>query len=511
MIVSSNKVILKNTLMLYFRQVLTVVVSLYTVRIVLDVLGVEDYGIYTVVAGLVTMFTFLKATMSSATQRFFSYALGENDLQKLKKIFSVNLIIYLLIGVISLVLLEILGLWFVNEKLNIPAERFDAAVMIYHLSVYTFFFTIFSTPFTSAIIAHEDMQIYAYLSIVEVLFKLLIVFLLSYLDGDKLVLYGALLLIVSIFTGAIYIYISIRRYKECQIRKFYWDKAMFFEIVGFTGWTMFGQVSSVARNQAVTVLLNQMFNPIIVAASAIAKNISNQLLMFSNNFNSSMYPPIIKSYAINDKKSMFSLIYNGSKITFFLMWVFALPCYIEMEFILGVWLKNIPPNTVIFTQLALIEVLINAVSLPVQTAARAPGKMKNYELILGIIQFGTFLASWFFLSKGSPAESVFIIAIFANLLMFLVRLVIVRNLIGLPLRDFFAKVVIPIAGVVFISAPISVGIKNILPKSILFSMASLAACFMVISMAVYFIGLDKEWRDKARTMILSKIFKSKKL
>jgi O-antigen/teichoic acid export membrane protein len=276
----NNKRIAKNTLILYTRQVLILLVSLYTVRVVLNVLGVEDYGIYNVLGGIVTFFSFLSGTMASATQRFFSFALGQNNLEKLKKTFSVNLIIYIASALIALILLETLGLWFVNTQLQVPPERFEAVKWIYHFSVLTFIATIFTTPFMAIIIAHEDMQIYAYVSIVEALLKLVIVFLLTYLPWDKLELYGMMVFAVSIITTVIYVAICIRKYKECQFHKFYWDKALLLEIVGFTGWTLFGQITTVGRNQAVTILLNQVFNPVVVAARAIATNITRSLSDF---------------------------------------------------------------------------------------------------------------------------------------------------------------------------------------------------------------------------------------
>lgn len=505
MTVSSNKTIFKNTIMLYLRQVLSLFVSLYTVRVVLDVLGVEDYGIYNVIGGIVVFFTFLKGTMASATQRFFSFALGQNNIENLRKTFSVNLIIYGAIAVLSLILLEVVGIWFVKDHLKLPLAKIDSAIFIYHFSVLTFFFTIFSTPFMSAIIAHEDMKIYAYVSIAEVLLKLIIVFLLIYLPWNKLELYGVLVFIVSIVICLIYMIICIKKYAECQIKDFYWDKKLFNEILGFTGWTLFGQVSTSARNEAVTILLNQFYNPIVVAGSAIARNISGQIQLFSNNFNSSLYPPIIKSYSINDKKTMFSLIYSGSKITFFLMWIFGLPFFIEMDTILSLWLKKIPAETILFTRLALVEVLINSISLPIQTAARAPGKMKMYELLLGLIQLAIFVSSWIALKYGSSASIVFIIAIIANVLMFITRLLLVRYLIGLPLKFFVSKVVIPVICVSFLSGIPSFIIQFLLPKGLVYSFLSILISVIFISVSIYYIGLDKIWRDKLKEIISRKL------
>lgn len=500
----NNKRIAKNTMFLYFRQILILFVSLYTVRVVLDVLGVEDYGIYSVVAGIVSFFSFLSGTMASATQRFFSFALGKNDTEKLKKTFSVNLLIYGGIAIIALLLLETVGLWFVNEHLQVPPNRFEAAKWVYHFSVLMFIATIFSTPFMSIIIAHEDMKIYAYVSIVEVVMKLGVVFLLLYVPFDKLELYGVLTFAVSVIITILYAIICMRKYVECQFRIFYWDKLLLKEIVGFTGWTLFGQLSSVGRNQAVTILLNQFFNPVVVAARAIAVNITNNITVFANNFNTGLYPPIIKYYAAGEKEEMFKLIFNGSKITFFLMWVFALPLLLEMDIVLKLWLKNPPEYTVLFTRLALIEVLIISLSLPLATAARAPGKMKTYELSLGTIQIAIFIVSWIILKMGAEAYSVFLIAIIANIIMFFARLLIVKQLIEMNVKLFIQKVVFPIFIIIILSFVPTYCIFLFLPKGILFSIITVILSVIICSLTMYFVGIDKKMRNKIYEIVVNK-------
>jgi O-antigen/teichoic acid export membrane protein len=474
---------------------------------VLNVLGVEDYGIYSVVGGIVSFFSFLSGTMASATQRFFSFALGQKDFEKLKKTFTVNWIIYGGIAVIALVLLETVGLWFVNEQLQVPPERFEAVRWIYHFSALTFIATIFTTPFMAIIIAHEDMQIYAYVSIVEAIMKLGIVFLLMYLPWDKLELYGMLIFTVSVVNTVIYITICCLKYRECQFRRFYWEKGLLYEIIGFTGWTLFGQVTSVARNQAVTILLNQVFNPVVVAARAIATSITSHVNVFASNFNVGLYPPIIKSYAADNKKEMFSLIINGSKITFFLLWVFALPLFLEMESILHIWLKNPPFEAVLFTRLALVEVLINSISSPIATAARAPGKMKIYELTLGSIQIAIFVVSWFVLKMGAAAYLVFVVAIVANVVIFFVRLLIVRTLIRLPIRLFFNQTLLPVCTVILLSSISSFAIYKFLPKEFIFTCLSIFSSIILSCICMYFIGMDKQERVKVQNIIVNRIRK----
>jgi O-antigen/teichoic acid export membrane protein len=500
----NNKRIAKNTMMLYIRQLLTLFVSLYTVREVLSVLGVEDYGLFNVIGGVVAMFSFLSGSMASATQRFFSFALGENDIPKLKKVFSVNIVIYIGIAFLAFILLETIGTWFIDNRLNVTFGRMDAVRVLFKYTVLTFILTIFTSPFMAIIIAHEDMKLYAYISIVEAFLKLLVVYFLIYLPADKLEVYGLLLFAVGVVNVLLYMIICLFKYEECQFRRVFWDKIIFKEVIGFTGWTLFGQLTSVIRSQAITILLNQMFSPVVVAARAVAASISNRINMFSISFNVGLYPPIIKTYAADEKDEMYKLVFNGSKITFFLMWVFALPFLFEMEAILGLWLKEVPEYAVLFTRLALIEALITSVSLPVATAARAPGKMKYYELILGLMQLVLFGIAWLVLRLGAPAYSVYIVAIIVNLLMFVVRLIIVNKLTGLSILSYIKQVVFPVLSVAALSTVLLCSIYVSLPKGLIYTLINVVLGVVISSISMYFIGLDKVWRLKVNQVVLSR-------
>jgi len=492
--------------MLYIRQILVLLVGLYTVRVVLNTLGVEDYGIYNVVGGIVSFFSFLSGSMASATQRFFSFSLAkENAEEELKKIFSVNILIYGAIALLALLLLESAGLWFVYHRLNVPADRFYAALWVFHASCFAFFITILSAPLNAIIIAHEDMRVYAYVSIFEVFLKLAIVYVLLVLPYDKLKVYGCLTLFSTLAVGVIYYIHCFRSYPACRIRKFYYNRKMAGSILGFTGWTLFGQVSTVARQEAVTILLNQMFNPVTVAARSIALNICNQVSIFSNSFNTSLYPPIIKSYSRGDKNEMFRFVFKGSKITFLLFWIFALPMFMEMEVLLNLWLKNPPPEAVLFTRLGLIEVLIMSISLPIATAARAPGRMKMYELILGAIQFLIFFLDWLALYLGYPAYSIYIVAASVNVLMFLVRLYLVQILTGLDFSAFIRQVMLPILLVVLLSAGSSYFIADLFPGGLGGAFLSGIVCVGSAFLFMWLIGWNKEERLQFKTFIVSKI------
>ena len=502
-----NQRILKNTLFLYARQILIIVVNLYALRIVLNNLGVDDYGIFTVVGGFVTLLAFLPGTMAAATQRFFAFALGQKDQEKLNKTFSANWLLYALIALVILLTLETVGFWYVSEHLSIPHDRITAAKTLYHFVVASFVLSVLSSPFMAIVIAHEDMHLYALISIIEAILKLGAAVLLVYIPWDSLPLYGQLLLVIAALNTMLYVVICLKKYAECQFRKLYWDIALAREILGFTGWTLFGQVSTVCRSQAITILLNQLFNPATVAAHAIAMTVASQVMVFAQNFNTGLYPSIIKTYAADQKKEMLALISNGSKLTFFLMWVFALPLLIEMDTILRLWLKTPPDAAVVFTRLAIVEALILSISLPVATAARAPGKMKFYEISLGSIQLLIFAVSWLLLKNGSPAETVYIVAIAANVLMFKVRLLIVNKLVGLPLMPYYKQVVGPSIVVVLASSLPIVWLREWLPTGVFFTVLLMACSVMLATVSMYYLGLDRFWREKSRQIIFSQLAK----
>jgi O-antigen/teichoic acid export membrane protein len=443
--------------------------------------------------------------LAQATQRFFSFALGERDDKRLKKTFSVNLALYASVALIAFIGLQTIGLWFFNTQLSLPEGRFEAAQALYRYAALTFIASVITTPFMAIIMAHEDMKLYAYVSILEAFMKLGVVLLLQYIAWDKLELYGLLVLCVGVVNATIYIGVCLYRYEECQLRKIYWDSALLREIVGFTGWTLFGQISTIARTHAVTVLLNQSFSPAVVAARAISVQIASKVNIFSGNFNISLYPPIIKSYAADEREAMYGLITGGSKVTFFLLWVFALPMIVEMEAILGIWLTTVPPDAILFSQLALVEALILSISMPLTAAARAPGKMKAYELTLGTIQIGIFLTAWAVIAAGAPAYSVFIVAIIANILMFGIRLFFVNLLTGFPVANFLRFTALPVLVIVLVSAlPITL-MNQLLPKGFYWSVLVIFTSFVVSTTAMYFIGLDKAWREKVVTMIRSRL------
>jgi O-antigen/teichoic acid export membrane protein len=483
-------------------------VSLYTVRVVLNTLGAEDYGIYNVVAGVVMMFSFLSNSMASASQRYFAFELGRGNYSQLKCLFSLSLIIYILLTALVVLLAETIGFWFVNTKLVIPLDRKNAAIWVYHVSILSFVFTILSSPYMAMITAHEDMNIYAYISIVEVALKLTLAFFLRLILIDKLQLYGILMCAVAFINTMIYWFFCRIKYEECRFGLL-GDKGLFKEITAYTGWSLFGSLTTVVRHHAATILLNQFFDPVVIAARSIAMQINGVVSSFSNNFSTAMNPQIIKSYSAEKKPEMFTLMLRGAKGSYFLMYLFVLPLVLVMPIALSLWLKNPPEDAVLFTQLTLIDVLVNSISFPIMTAARATGKIKSYELILGTIQIGCFLISWLVLLAGAPAYSVMIVTIGISILMFAVRLLIVRSLIGISVKRFFSEVIFPccifsIASMVFPSALWIMLRQNIINMLVVIFVSVLSVCG-----SMYMIGLNSSERRMVKKFIRQKLSRKK--
>jgi O-antigen/teichoic acid export membrane protein len=500
---SNTKRIAKNTLMLYFRQLLIMLVSLYTIRAILDILGAEDYGIYNLVAGVVTMFGFLSGSMAAASQRYFAFQLGRGDYEQLQKTFSLNFLIYILIVTVVLLLAETIGMWFVNHKLIIPQDRMGAARWIYQCSIISFVFTILVTPFMAVIIAYEDMNIYATVSIVEVLLKLGSVFLLRIIVLDKLQLYGILLCVVTIINTGIYSCICKRKYQACRFR-FYWNTDLFKELSGFTGWNLFGAFSGIFKNQGVNILLNQFFNPLVIASRGIASMVYTAVASFSQNFSTALRPQIIKKYANGYKDEFILWVFRGSKTTYFLMYLFIVPLILEMSTVLSLWIKNVPGHAVVFTRLILIDALIDSITFTIITSVQAIGKIKLYQSVVGGILLLNVPLSWIFLIMGYPSYFVMIVGICLTFMVFIIRLLIMRMLIDFCIFQFFKEVLLPICKISVLSMILPVIIYVNLKQSLLRFFLVAGVSIVSTGGSIYFLGLSSMERYKIITSIRDK-------
>src|SRR5690554_1096568 len=439
----------KNAGMLYIRMLLTMAVTLYISRVVLQTLGVDDFGIYHVVAGFVTMLGFLNSAMSSATQRFLAFELGKPGEKDMPGIFSMSMNIHILIALFVLILGETVGLWFVRTQMTIPADRMFAAEWVFHLALLSFMLTIISVPYNALIIANERMSVFAWVSIIDVTLKLLIVFMLGWFGVDKLILYGLLTLLV-VFV----IFLTYRTYCHAKFQdsifRIYWDQKLFKIMLSYTGWNLWGNVAGVMSGQGVNVLLNIFFGPTVNAARAIAMQVSGALNNFVQNIQVAVNPQIIKSYAEQDMDYMHRLVCYGAKYNFFVLLLLSLPVLNNTEIILSTWLSTVPENTVIFTKLIIANILIDSISAPLRTSAQATGKIRLYQSVVGGILLLNVPLSYFLLKLGSEPHIVVFAGITLSLLAFLSRLVILRKLTSLPVKLFLKEVVLRNLLIVFV-------------------------------------------------------------
>jgi O-antigen/teichoic acid export membrane protein len=443
----------------------TMTISLYTSRIILVTLGIEDYGIYNVVGGVVIMFGFLNSAMASSTQRFLTFELGKSDSLRLKQVFSISVTSHIIISLIVLVLSETVGLWFLNAKLTIPPERLMAANWVFQFSVFTAVLTILSVPYDAAIIAHERMNVFAYISLIEVILKLLVVYLLQLFGFDKLVLYAILVFFISLILRVIYGMYCAKNFKESHYY-FFWEKKLFIEMTGFAGWNLMGVFAGIGYGQGVNILLNIFFGPIVNAARGIAFQVMGAINQLVTNFQIAVNPPITKLYANKDDKNMYKLIFASAKFSFYLLLLFIIPLFIETEVVLSIWLKNVPEYTVSFTRLVLIDILICSLSGPLQILAQATGKVKNYQLIVSIVLLLNLPISYLLLKMGHSPQSTFIVSIILSIIALFARLLVLESLIEFPIKLFFRKVVLTSIIVTICAIPLPLYLQNIISHNL---------------------------------------------
>ena len=508
---SDSQRIAKNTLMLYFRQILIMLVSLYTVRVVLNVLGAEDYGINNVVAGFVTMFNFLSSAMATASQRYFSYDLGKNDAEHLNKTFCITFLIYIFLCVFVLLIAETIGLWFVIRKLVIPKERIFAAIWIYQFSIISFIMTLVTTPYKASIIAHESMDAYAYISIVEVLLKLAVVFVLRVITLDKLIIYGLLQCIVVSTNTLLYRIYAKRKFKECKYH-FTWDINMLKEMLSFSGWNLFGSIAYVLKNQGLNIVLNLFFGPIVNAARGVAYQVNNAVVTFSHNFSMAVRPQIVKNYASEDIEKSINLVCSGSKLAYYLMFVFTLPLCLEMKYVLTIWLKNPPGFTVIFTILVLLDALIDSVNGPVITLMQATGKIRNYQILVGTILLFNVPVSYIALKVfNTPAHSIFIIAILLTIIASIVRLIVTHIYASLKIKFYIKKVYLPCFLITIISCIFPGLIRYFMHEGVARFFIVVFVSVMSTLLAIFTVGINKHEREILINFCKQKLLKNRNL
>lgn len=418
--------IVKNSVLLYLRMAIVMIVNLFVVRYTLIGLGVEDYGIYNTVAGVVTMLSSISYVLSTATQRYYSFYYGKGDYQKVTEIFSVSVSIYFIFSIIIIIFGETLGLWFINNKLVIPDTRIYAANWIYQFSIFSFIFSIFNVPFSAAIIAHENMNVYAFLSVFDCFAKLGLVYFMKDMPFDKLIYYGAVLLIISVFNFIIYAIYSITKYSECHYIPIF-DKQIYLKFLSFSGWSLFGSLAGVGMVQINTILTNIFFGPIVNAARAIAFQINSLIHTFANNIVLAVRTPMIKSYAEASFDKLYDLFNLSNKFILYTLLFIIIPLFYEMDTILEIWINSSDSQTITFCRLILIYSLFLALSTPITIMIQATGDIKKYHIYVEIPTLLCMPATYIAFKSGFAAESAFILMIVSIAFAHVIRLFCLRR------------------------------------------------------------------------------------
>lgn len=490
---SANKRIAKNTLVLYVRMLFTMGISLFTSRVILQTLGVEDYGISSVVGGVISMFTFINAAMVSSTQRYLNFELVRGDANQLRSVFSTSLQIHALIALAIIVLSETVGLWFLNEKLVIPEARMTAAMWVYQCSILSCAVSIMSTPYNAVIVAHEKMSAFAYISILDVSLKLLVVYLLVVLPFDKLIILAILNLLVQLFIRYIYTLYCHRHFPESYFQ-FRFNKTLFKEMFGFAGWSFWGNLAAILYTQGLNMMLNIFFGPIVNAARGIAVQVQSAVQQFVGGFQTALNPQITKNYASNNLPQMHSLMFRSARFSFLLLFFLSLPVLMETNFILTLWLKTVPDDAVIFTQIMICISLIYTTANPCIIANQATGKVKIYQMVVGGILLLILPISYVVLKLGAPAYSVFIVHFCIESLAQFSRMYMLRKLIHLPLWQYMKNIYIPIVSTVAIAIILPLVVRMQVSEGWLRFLAVGFTCVLSVGASSYFIGFTKQER-----------------
>lgn len=500
---TNNKTIAKNTLFLYFRMMFTMVISLFTSRIILQKLGVDDYGIYQAVGGVVSFLSFINGALSTGSSRFLTYALGEGNVEKLRRTFSTTLNIHILIAILIVVVAETIGLWFLYNKMVIAPDRLSAAVYTYHLSILTAVFTLTQVPYNATIVAHEKMSIYAYMSIFEVSAKLLICYLLAIGDFDRLMMYATLLLGVQVGIMCFYRLYCTHHFEEARF-SFSFDKKIFREIAGFSGWSMFANASIALNSQGVLILLNMFFAPAVVAARAISLQVNMAANQFVSNFRQAANPQIVKKYAAGDHEGSKHLLLESTKYSYYMMYLIALPVCLLAYPLLKLWLGVVPDYTVPFLQLVIVQSLFQVFDTSFYMALYAKGRLRENALTAPIIAFMIFPITYVFFKLGySPLVLSWTSLVVYAILGMLQKPLLIMKIVDYKLSEIWGVYRACII-VTLISLPIPIIVYSVLDTTVLINFILVSVVSVLsVGITVFFFGIDRMVRKK----VIGKVFR----
>lgn len=501
---SNSKRIARNTLLLYFRMLITMCVGLYTSRVVLNALGVEDYGIYNVVGGVVAMFSILSASLSAAISRFITFELGKGDLEKLKRIFCTSVNIQIILIGIVVILMETIGIWFLNCKMVIPEERLTAANWVFQFSVVTFSLNLLSAPYNAVIIAHEKMSVFAYISIIDCILKLIVTLIIAYNPFDRLVYYGLLIMICGLINRSMYAIYSKRNFEEASY-KLVFDRGLMKEMFGFAGWNMLGTGAYVFNTQGVNLVTNIFFGVTTNAARAVSTQAEAAIKQFVTNFTMALNPQITKSYAAGDMNYLYNLVCKGSKFSYLIMLFFAVPFMFEAEVIMQLWLKNYPPEAPLFLRLSLFGTMIDLLGNSPAVAAWATGNIKRYYIFVSVVGSLVFPISWLAFALGMPAYISYVVFLIIYVAVLFTKLYIIKGLMNFPVRKYYKEVLIVVVYTTLAAFVIPGIVRYYMPQGLIYSMSMIFICFVSVGLSIYVLGLSTSERNKIKNVVIEKI------
>lgn len=506
---SNNKRLAKNTVLLYFRTIVIMLINLYTSRVILAVLGVEDYGIYNAVGGVVAMFTVISGALSGSISRYITYELGKGVTKQLELVFSTSVNIMIGLSLIILLLSEPICLWFLNTQMNIPDGRMSAANWVLQCSLFAFCINLVSVPYNSAIIAHEKMSAFAYISILEAVLRLAIVFLLVILPLDYLVSYSILILAVALIVRITYGVYCNNNFQECHY-VFLYNKKLTREMMSFAGWSFLTNTAYIFNTHGVNLLTNLYFGVTMNAARGIATQVDNAVMQFVNNFTTALTPQITKSYAKGDTQGTFNLVCMGAKFSFFLMLYFALPLIVEADYLLALWLGgNVPPSTAIFVRLGIIAAIIDRFGAVMTTACMATGSIKTYTIYVSLAGSLAFILSWLFFKIGFSAESAYFAFIITYVVVNYVRLRMMKSMLNFPPMMFMREVLLKILPTLAVSFVAPLLIIYYVNPSINRIFLSFLCCTLLTSVSIYYLGMRNSERTAVLKLLREKVKKWK--
>lgn len=502
---ANNRQVAKNTLALYLRMIFTVCVGLYTSRVILDTLGISDYGIYNVVGGLCIMLSFLNTGMATASQRFISYELGKGKDTQINKIFCTSMNIHFVIATIIFLLAESIGLWYLNFKMNIPEGRMIAANWVYQCSILSFMVAIGSVPYNSCLIAHEDLKIYAYIGIYESIMKLVIAYCLIFSNSDKLIIYSLLILLTQVSVRCFCTWFCKRHYKECFYH-FIIDKKLSMKIFSFAGWSILGNLGFTIRDQGSNIIMNLFYGTTVNAARGITGQLNAIINSFASNFIVALNPQITKLYASNEIVQCKKIVYSGARFSFYLLSIIIIPFLLNIDYILSLWLKEVPQYTNIFLSIILLSSLLYAISQPVTTALQATGQIKNFQIAICFLLLSEIPIAYIILYYGMAPYWALIPMLVSNFIAIFIRIILLHrinsqfNIIEYALHVVFKSIVTFVCCFI-----ISYYIHHIFPVGFLWFIINTISTIVLISCIILAVGISKEERFFIFNIIKKKI------